>query len=311
MRKTTLSILISSILILLVLFSFYKQDMHAANDESQETAEFYNENKSQQMQSVVPPQIPTNPSFCGEKIDIHEPEVLERLDKELIINSYLHSATLLIIKRANRYFPQLRKILIAEGIPEDMLYLCVAESALQPSISPSGAAGFWQFMKSTAQEYGLYVDDEFDERFDIEKSTLAACRYLKESYQLLGSWSLAAAAYNAGNNGVLKQKNLQKQDSYFDLHLNSETSRYVFRIIALKYILKDPSQYGFILQKEHLYPPIQTQKKQIQQKEIDWIAFAHENQTSYKTLKYLNPQIRSPRFTNKSGRSIDILLPIN
>jgi membrane-bound lytic murein transglycosylase D len=303
------SILTSFGLILLALFFFQPATLEGETEHSPNPSN--HSDKFVQMQTIIAPEIPSDVSFCGEKINLQDPDILERLDRELIVNTYLHSSTLLLIKRANRYFPQLRSLLQSENIPEDMLYLCVAESALYPSISPSGAAGFWQFMQNTAREYGLYVDEEFDERYDIEKATKAACQYLKESYQKLGSWSLAAAAYNAGNNGVAKQKIMQRQDSYFDLHLNSETSRYVFRIIALKYILKNPTLYGFHLQKEQLYAPLSSRKIQLNDKDIDWISFAEQHQCSYKTLKYLNPQIRSPKFANKQGRWIDILLPSN
>ncbi|MCK9481696.1 MAG: lytic transglycosylase domain-containing protein [Bacteroidia bacterium] len=262
-----------------------------------------------EVQKVFAPELPTDVNFCGEVIDLSDIEISERLDRELVVNSFLHSSTILILKKSNRYFPIIEKILLQEGVPDDMKYLCVAESGLSQVVSPAGAAGFWQFMKTTAPAYSLYIDNEIDERYNIEKATYAACKYLKEAKAKFGSWSLAAAAYNAGNNGIMKQINFQNQTSYYDLFLNEETSRYIFRIIALKYIIENPKLYGFHLKDEQLYAPLEVRRYTVSQNNIDWVEYANRNDISYKTLRYYNPQIRSSTWANIKNQQIEILLP--
>ena len=268
-------------------------------------------NEQIEIQKVHAPILPEKPEFCDEKIDLSDPEVLERFDREMVVNSFLHGSTILLLKKANRFFPQIEKILKEEKVPDDMKYLCVAESGLAHVFSPAGAAGFWQFMKTTGLSYGLYIDDEIDERYNIEKATYAACKYLKESKQKFGTWAMAAAAYNAGDKGMMRQVNSQGQESYFDLHLNQETSRYVFRILALKYILKDPEKYGFNLKSKELYSPFKLEKVSVSESNVDWVSFASEHKISYKTLKYFNPQIRNATWANRNKSTIEILLPEN
>lgn len=265
----------------------------------------------EEVTKVSVPSLPKNPKFCDEILDLSDPNILERLDRELTVNTFLHSSTILLIKKANRYFPIIERILKEENVPDDMKYLCVAESALSPVVSPSGAAGFWQFMEATAKEYGMLVNNQIDERYNIEKSTRAACAYLKKSYNDLGTWSLAAAAFNAGKNGIYNQIQLQKQKDYFNLHLNTETSRYVFRIVALKYILRNPIKYGYAIKEEQLYKPIEYNKLEVNNSMVNWIEFCEEYGISYKTLKYHNPQIRQILWENKAQNTIQILIPKN
>ncbi|MCO6494169.1 MAG: lytic transglycosylase domain-containing protein [Bacteroidetes bacterium] len=299
--------LLGLVIIIISLLQSYKvkadevQEEYIANSNSVE--EFT------EIQKIHPPLLPQNSNFCGESIDLSDPDLMERFDRELIINTFRHSSTILILKRVHRYFPIIENILKSEGVPDDMKYLCVAESGLAQVISPSGAAGFWQFMSSTAPEYGLYIDSEIDERFNIEKATYAACKYLKEAKTKFGTWSLAAAAYNAGNNGLMQQLNSQKQASYYDLFLNSETSRYVFRILALKYIIQNPKQFGFYLSEKQLYRPFELKKISFSEKNVDWVSFANQNNISYKILKYYNPHIRDTHWANKDNVTIDIYLP--
>ena len=253
--------------------------------------------------------LPNELSFCGEKVPLERLDVRERLDRELLVNTYWQSSTLLAHKRAARWFPLIEGILKQEGIPEDLKYIAVIESGLMNVVSPAGATGYWQFMKETGTQYGLEVNDEVDERYHVEKSTLAACKYLKNAYAHYGKWALAAASYNLGQGGVDKQLGRQKQDNYFDLLLNEETSRYVYRILAMKEILRDPVRYGFHIRNKDLYAPYQTRTALITGPVVDLADYAMAQGTDYKTLKLLNPWLRDNRLTNKAGRTYSILLP--
>ena len=204
---------------------------------------------------VVSPIIPDEIELAGEVVPIDGFGVRENLDKELIVNTYRHSSTILYLKRSTRWFPIIEEILEEEGVPNDFKYLAVIESGLSQVVSPAGASGFWQFMKKTAPEYGLEVSVSVDERYDVEKSTRAACTYLKESYIRFGSWALAAASYNMGQSGVEKRLEEQRVDNYWDLHLNSETGRYVYRLLAIKEVMNSPEKYGFHISSESLYYP--------------------------------------------------------
>jgi len=293
-------------IIVIAVFQSFTSEKESKQTEDETTIE-----EQIEVQKIYAPSLPEKPEFCGEKVDLSDPEVMERFDREMVVNSFLHGSTILMLKKANRYFPQIEKILKEEKVPDDMKYLCVAESGLAHVVSPAGATGFWQFMKTTGLSYGLYIDDDIDERYNIEKATYAACKYLKESKQKFGTWSMAAAAYNAGDNGMLRQVNLQGQDSYFDLHLNQETSRYIFRILALKYILNDPENYGFNIKPKELYPPFELKKVTVSESNVDWVSFASEHKITYKTLKYYNPQIRKATWANRNKTKIEILLPVN
>ncbi len=253
--------------------------------------------------------LPDELSFCGEPVPMDRIDVRERLDRELLVNTYWQSNTLLAHKRANRWFPLIEEVLKREGVPEDMKYLALVESNFTNAVSPMGAAGYWQFLKETGQHHGLEVNAEVDERYNVEKSTEAACRYLKNAYAKHGSWALAAAAYNLGSGGVDKQLGRQKKENYFDLLLPEETSRYVFRILAMKEIIRNPERYGFHLRQRDLYPPYKTRSLEVRGPIEDIAAFASANGTDYKTVKLLNPWLREERLSNREGRAYEILLP--
>lgn len=258
---------------------------------------------------VFQPYIPDTLSFCGETVPLQNFDVYEALDYELIINTYRHSSTLLYLKRANRYFPEIEEILKTNGIPDDFKYLCVAESGLANLISLAGATGFWQFMKTTAGEYNILITNGIDERYNHTKSTIAASEYLKKAYKYFNNWTLAAASYNMGMGGLKKDIDYQKVDNYWDLHLNQETARYVYRILALKLIMSNPKLYGFDLEEKDLYKEIKTQEIIIDTSISDLVEFAFENGTNYKMLKYFNPWLTGKSLNNQNKKEYKIVLP--
>lgn len=253
--------------------------------------------------------LPDTLSFAGEAVPLNEFDIRERLDREILVNTYWQSNTLLFHKRAYQWFPIIEPILKKEGVPEDFKYLAVIESGLMQVVSPSGATGFWQILKSTGEHYGLEVSKDVDERYHIEKATVAACDYLKEAYELFGNWTLAAASYNMGMNGLSKQLNRQRVDNYYDLYLNSETERYVFRIVAVKEILSNPQKYGFYLRKQDLYPPLKTFEVAVDTSISDLAAFAKQQGINYKLLKIFNPWLRQTNLNNSSQKVYNIKLP--
>ena len=231
------------------------------------------------------------------------------MDKELLKNIYWQSNTMLYLKRANKFFPIIEPILKAKNIPDDFKYLAVIESGLENVVSPSGAAGFWQILKSTAKEYGLEVNPAIDERYNLEKSTKVACEYLREAFEKFGSWTMAAASYNKGQNGISRLIEKQGTNNYYNLHLNSETSRYVFRIIAVKEILENPKQYGFIYREKDLYVMPKYKTIEIDATISDLADFATANGTNYKLLKQLNPWLRNTSLPDKSRRKYILKIP--
>lgn len=253
--------------------------------------------------------LPHDMAFCGEPVPLDLLDVRERLDRELLVNTYWQSSSLLAHKRANRWFPVIEPILARNGVPDDMKYIPLVESGLSNVVSPAGATGFWQFMKETAQGHGLEVNDEVDQRYDPVKATEAACRYLKEAHDRYGSWAMAAASYNLGQGNLERQIDRQKTSAYFDLLLPEETSRYVFRILAMKAILSEPGRYGFHLRPQDLYPPYRTRNVELAGPVEDLNAFARRQGTDYKTLKLLNPWLRDNKLTNASGKAYAVLLP--
>ena len=253
--------------------------------------------------------IPTSIHFSGEEVPIDQPDIRERLDKEMLVNTYWQSNMMLLIKRANKYFPTIEKILEEEGVPDDFKYLAVIESALENVRSPKGAKGFWQLMPGTAKEYGLEVNDNVDERYHLEKSTRIACVYLKKAKERLGSWTLAAASYNRGMYGTDRLLDKQLAESYYDLLLNSETSRYVFRIIAVKEIMSNPQQYGFIFEESDLYLPIPERKIRLDTAITNLAQFAKEQNINYKVLKIHNPWLIENHLNNKSRKYYEIAIP--
>ena len=252
--------------------------------------------------------IPEKVYFAGERVPTENFDTRESLERELITNTYWHSQTLLLIKRSTRYFPIIDSILKIHEVPSDFKYMAVAESGLAHVISPSNAVGFWQFLEGTAKDYGLIVNDMVDERYHIEKSTEAACKYILESFEKFGSWTMAAASYNRGRKFITEQMNIQKQNNYYDLLLGEEGERYVFRIIALKMIIESPQDYGFVNNNED-YPPIPYYIVNIDTTINGLGIFANDLNTNYKLLKILNPWLRKPYLTVYKNESYQIKIP--
>ena len=259
---------------------------------------------------VYAPSIPDTLSFAGERVPLNQYYVRESLDRELVSNMYYQSNTLFNIKRATRVFPTIERILREQGVPEDMKYLCVIESGLQCVTSPAGAQGWWQFMKTTGQKYGLEVGDDIDMRNHLEASTVAACKYLKDLKRRFGSWTAAAAAYNCGESGLNKRLVAQRQDSYYELLLNQETQRYVYRILALKLIMQHPQDYGFYVRRCDTYPEVPTIEVDLTGQEVDLVDFARDHGTTYKVLRMLNPWLTSSTLKNKAGKTYKVKIPV-
>lgn len=259
---------------------------------------------------IINPQIPATIKFADQTIDLDRVDMYERLDRELTSMIYTHGNTLLLIKRANKYFPILEPILKNNGIPSDLLYLACVESTLNPrALSPAKAAGLWQFMPATARQYGLEVNDWVDERYNIEKETVAACKYLKKSHGEYGNWESAAAAYNGGPNRINNELNAQLANSAFDLYLVDETSRYFFRILATKMIMENPSNFGFHLSANQLYQPLECSVVEVSTPVADWPTWANEHGITYAQLREANPWIRAKSLPNKSGKTYSVKVP--
>ncbi len=254
--------------------------------------------------------FPTEVDFAGEKTPLQISDVRERLDRELLINANLDATTALIIKRANRVFPIIEPILAKYGVPDDFKYLAVIESGLVNAVSSAGARGVWQFMPETAKEKGMEVNDIVDERYHLEKSTEAACRYLLAAKEKFGSWTLAAASYNGGMNGITKRIDEQKVNNYYDLALTEETSRYVFRILALKEIMRQPAKYGFNIYPSDLYTQIPTKKVAVDSSITDLTGFAISQGINYKILKIHNPWLRDKKLVNPTKKRYEIEIPL-
>ncbi len=269
-----------------------------------------NPNKKQKIDPKLGYAFPEKADFCGEVTPLQILDVKERFDRELVTNVNLHGSTIMILKRANRVFPIIEPILAKNGIPDDFKYLAVIESALMNASSPAGAKGVWQFMPDTAREKGMEVSETVDERYHLEKSTEAACKYLNAAKNKLGSWSLAAASYNGGMSGVANQMLFQKVTNYYDLLLIEETHRYVFRILALKEIMKNPILYGFDTTKIELYSSIETKKIQVDSTITDLATFAKTQGVNYKTLKIYNPWLRDRKLDNKLKKVYQLDIPL-
>ena len=253
--------------------------------------------------------MPEHLEFAGEKVPLNDPDIRERFDRELLVNTYWQSNGLLLFKRANVYFPQIEPLLKKYGLPDDFKYLAVAESGLEYTSSPAGASGIWHFMKATGLEYGLEINDYVDERYNLDKATMVAAQYLKKSKDRFGTWTMAAASYNAGVGGMSKQIGRQKQTSYYDLLLNTETSRYVFRILALKEIMNNPKKYGFNFREKDLYTNIPTYKVKVNTSVEDWAEWVKPYGINYKILKIHNPWLRDTYLKNASGKEYFIEIP--
>jgi len=252
---------------------------------------------------------PKDLNFAGEDIPIYSSEIWERLDKEILKNTYWQSNTMLYFKKANKYFPIIEPILKEHNIPDDFKYLALIESGLDNVRSPAGASGFWQILKGTALEYGLEVNASIDERYNLEKATVVACEYLQDAYNKFGTWTMAAASYNMGKNGVRRRIAKQESNNYYNLHLNNETSRYVFRIIAVKEILQNPRKYGFMFREKDLYSMPNYTTVEVDSTIVDLADFAKKNGINYKLLRQFNPWLRSTSLPDKSRRKYILKIP--
>lgn len=254
-------------------------------------------------------QLPEDLNFAGEPVPLDIPDVLERFEREIYVNAYWHSNTVMLMKRAGKFFPTIEEILAQNGIPDDFKYVALIESGLMNVTSPAGARGFWQFMKNTATEKGLEVNSEVDERYHFEKATRAACDYLKTAYARFGNWTSVAASYNMGIAGLTRRKNEQRVPDYYNLFLNEETSRYIFRVLAIKDIFENPNKYGFALQNDDLYS-MPVMRELSVSSSIDNLAdWALKHNSNYKELKIYNPWLRSNNLTVRKGSTYKILLP--
>ncbi|MGQ9620684.1 MAG: lytic transglycosylase domain-containing protein [Bacteroidales bacterium] len=253
--------------------------------------------------------LPDTVDFAGEKVPLENFDTRENLEREIIMTAFRHGSTIMILKKAPRYFPMIEKILEEKGIPDDFKYVAVAESELSNMVSPAGAVGFWQIMTGTGREHGLEINNEIDERYHVEKSTAVACDYFRESYERYGSWTLAAATYNGGRNAIDEQISIQKQTNYYDLLLADETARYIFRVVAYKIIMNNPVAYGFHTGKDDFYPPLRYIEVKVDTAVTDFARFAAHFGTNYKILKFHNPWLRKPYLTRKSGKAYYIKIP--
>ncbi len=302
-RKTSLNIWVPLLIIINAGVIIFTVMGSAPNDEIELAPE-----KPASFKSVT---IPDSVTFAGEWLPMNRFDIRESLDRELLVNSYFHSQTLRLIKLAPRYFTIIEPILREKGIPEDFKYLAVAESGLNPrAVSPARAVGFWQFLSGTARDYGLEVNSEVDERYHVEKSTYAACDYMLDAFRKYGSWSMVAASFNAGMRGIDRQIERQKTNSYYDLLLVSETSRYVYRIVALKLVMENPRAYNFDVPNEEKYPVIPTTTLEIDGEVEDFADFAHEHGINYKLLKDFNPWLRQSYLTNARGKTYSVKIPV-
>ena len=254
--------------------------------------------------------LPSDLNLAGERVPIEKKDIRERMDRELLVNTYWQSNGLLLIKRANKYFPILEPLLKKHGLPDDFKFLALAESAFTDETSSAGAAGIWHFMKRTGKEYGLEINKNVDERYHIEKSTKVAAAYLKKSKERFNSWTLAAAAYNAGNYGIHKQLEKQQVTNYYDALLANETERYIFRIIALKEVISNPKKYGFIFDHEDLYTHTKTRVIKVDTVISNITLFAKKFGITYKELKIHNPWLRENKLNNASRKLYEIKIPV-
>lgn len=290
------------LLILLIVFSFFSCNQHTIPK-----TEIKKENISLALH--VLPNLPKEINFCGQIINLEDEDIRERLDREILVNAYYQSSTLQILKRANRFFPEIEKILRKNKIPEDFKYLAVIESGLIQAFSPAGAKGFWQFMPGTAKDFNLRMTNEVDERLNIEKSTISACAYLNVANDTLKDWILSAASYNRGIGGVRSDMRWQRTDNYFDTYMNSETGRYVFRILAVKLIFENPEKYGYDLKKVELYKPYETYSIIVRSTINNLAEWAINKGINYKILIKLNPWILSNKLSVK-GDFFKVSLPL-
>lgn len=285
---------------LIKLFSF-------SSEQTTDDKTYYS--KFRQDYSIYSVKIPEEMYFCDEPVPLQDLEVKRRMDKELLSNTYFQSNTIILMKRANRWFPIIEPILKKYNIPDDFKYLTIAESNLTNVVSPAGAVGYWQLMKATAKSYGLEISQEVDERYHMVKSAEAACKYLKRAYGEFGSWTLSAAAYNMGIDGIKRQVTKQRSDNYYDLYLNTETSRYIFRILAIKQLFTHPEEYGFHLREKDKYSVVPSHMLTVDTSISNLVNFALSQNINYKILKTFNPWLRKNKLTISMGKSYIIEIP--
>lgn len=292
--------LLSVLIAAAIIFLFVRASLTEDDKQQKEFENYYR---------IYALSIPDNLTFAGENVPLNDFDVKERYDRELLTNVYWQSQTLLMFKRANRFFPVIQSILEKNKLPADFKYLALAESGLQNVVSPAGAVGFWQLLDKTGKAYGLEVNDEVDERYHLEKSTEAACKYFNEAHDEFKDWALVAASYNMGIDGVRRQLQAQGVNNYYDLYLNTETSRYVLRALALKEVMEHPGKYGFNFIRKQLYDDIPTIKVKVTSDIPDLAKFALDNGANYKLLKILNPWLRKSTLTVSEGKTYFISLP--
>lgn len=303
LKKLTLYALVLAGILTVAVFGSYKEKeekLPKIDNTSREAL-------SQRVESVT---LTRSFDFAGEIIPTKIPDIRERLERELLRNAYYHSSTVMNIKRSRRFFPLIEQILAEEGVPQDFKFLAVAESDLTQATSPAGAKGIWQFMRGTGKEYGLEVNNDIDERMHFEKSTRAACKYLKKLHSRFGNWTMAAAAYNMGGSRLKKESAAQKSKYYYNLNLNQETSRYIFRIAALKELMNNPETYGYYLDLKDYYQPLTDFSTIEQTTTVENLGdFASKYGISYRQLKVYNPWMKSTRLPNASGKRYEIKIP--
>ena len=254
--------------------------------------------------------LPSNLNLAGERVPLEKPDVKERMDRELLVNTYWQSNGILLFKRANKYFPIIEPLLKKHGLPDDFKFLALAESGFTDETSTVGAAGIWHFMNATGKEYGLEINNNVDERYNIEKSTKVAAEYLKNAKNRFGSWTLAAAAYNAGNYGISRRLEAQEVTNYYDAKLPNETERYVFRVLALKEIISNPEKYGFVFEKDDLYTTKKTYTVKVDTAITNITSFAKGFGMNYKEFKIHNPWLRENKLNNRSRKLYEIKIPV-
>jgi membrane-bound lytic murein transglycosylase D len=301
-RKTILTafVLIGTIILILAIAQSFKGVQSVPQVRQQISDSVYN---------IKSFNLPSEVTFAGEKMPLDNFDTRESLEREILTSAYRHSSTILIIMRANRYLPLIEKILKKNGVPDDFKYLAAAESEYSNMVSPVGATGFWQIMPETGREEGMEINTVVDERYDVEKSTQFACDYFLRSYKKYGNWTLAAASYNGGRNGIDEQIEIQHQHNYYDLLLNEETARYVFRAVAYKLIITDPQSFGFKISKNDLFSEFKYYEVKVDSAITDFSAFAEKFGTNYKMLKILNPWLRKPYLTPKLKKEYLIKIP--
>jgi hypothetical protein len=294
--KVWLLLIIAFVGIVIVVLSFTSEKIEKSNESISSYA-------------VFSLKIPNKLDFAGERVPLEYFDVKECIDRELQINTYWQSQTIFYLKRANRYFPEIDSILKSEHVPSDFKYLALAESGLTNIVSPANAVGFWQFKKDTGKECGLEINNEVDERYNLEKSTRAACKFFKQSFKLYKNWTLAAVSYNMGRQALLKTLEIEKEFNYYDLALNEETSRYIYRILAIKIIIENPKLYGFHVTKSDLYPPLDYVIFKTDSIIPDMATFAKQHNTNYKMLKLFNPWLRDDKLSNPGKKIYTFRIP--